>query len=62
MFFWVIILGAIIWLVFKQTNISENDQKHTSNAQALLDERFAKGEIDESTYQKMKHHLEEGKK
>lgn len=62
MFFWIIILGAIIWLVIKQINLSENDHKNTSRAQAVLNERFAKGEIDESTYQKMKHYLEEGKK
>jgi len=62
MFFWLIILGFFVWYVFKQANPSSNDQETTSHAHTILDERFVKGEIDESTYQKMKHHLEEEKK
>ncbi|TCK92720.1 putative membrane protein [Natranaerovirga hydrolytica] len=43
--FWLIIIGIIIFLIFKDRN-KENNQ-----AQSILKERFAKGELTEEEFQ-----------
>lgn len=62
MFIWVIVLGVIIWYVTTQSTSSREKQDKSSSAIKILNQRLAKGEIDESTYQRMKRQIEEGKK
>lgn len=54
--FWIVIIGLLIYLgkdrIFGNTN-----QKTKQNALEILKMRYAKGEIDEQTYQRMKNEL-----
>lgn len=60
MFLWIFVIGGIIWyLIVKGSPPRNNNGYRSSQAKEILDQRFAKGEIDESTYQKMKSQLEE---
>ena len=60
MFLWIFAIGGIIWyLTVKSSPPGKKDGSRSSHAKEILDERFAKGELDESTYQKMKRQLEE---
>ncbi len=49
MFFGLILLGVIIYFIVKSSHAS----RYVSNAQTILDERLARGEIDEDTYQNL---------
>ncbi len=49
MFFGLILLGVIIYFIVK----SSHANRYVSNAQTILDERLARGEIDEDTYQNL---------
>lgn len=60
MFLWVFAIGGIIWyLTVKGSPPRKNVGYRSSHANEILDERFAEGELDESTYRKMKSQLEE---
>ncbi len=60
MFLWPFVIGGIIWyLTVKGSPPRNKDGYRSSQAKEILDKRFAKGELDESTYQKMKKQLEE---
>lgn len=60
MFLWIFAIGGIIWyLTVKSSPPRKKDGSRLSHAKEILDERFAKGELDESTYQKMKSQLKE---
>lgn len=60
MFLWIFAIGGIIWyLLFKGSPFKTNGSNQSSPAKEVLKERYAKGELDESTYQKMKRQLEE---
>lgn len=52
MFLGVIIIGIIIYLLIKD-NSNKNKNLSSSNAQNILKERLAKGEIDEATYENL---------
>jgi uncharacterized membrane protein len=49
MFLGLILLGVIIYFIAKGSHAS----RYVSNAQTILDERLARGEIDEDTYQNL---------
>jgi uncharacterized membrane protein len=49
MFVGLILIGVIIYFIVK----SSHTNRFVSNAQTILDERLAKGEIDEDTYQNL---------
>lgn len=51
MIFWVIVIGAIIFLVYKRYNNNSNE------ALELLKMKFVKGEIDEEEYLNKKNIL-----
>jgi len=49
MFLGLILLGVVIYFIVK----SSHSSRYASNAQTILDERLARGEIDEDTYQEL---------
>lgn len=58
MLFWIVILAVtvyfVIQLVYRATR--KTDSQH-SDAEQILQERFARGEIDTQAYLEMKQHL-----
>lgn len=56
MVFGLLILLAIVFIIFKllKQNSSPNFSKQNSSALNILDERLAKGEINEEEYNKVK--------
>jgi putative membrane protein len=56
---WVIIIGAVVWAV---TRSSARDRARrrggSQDARGILDERFARGEIDEDEYRRRRDQLE----
>lgn len=58
MILWVIVIGAIVYYVLKGDKAGLSIQKsNNGSAMETLDNRYAKGEIDEETYKKMKDNL-----
>lgn len=59
--FWVLLIAGVIWLVLavaRQTGTGTGGvQAPRSSALTILDERFARGEIDADEYQKRKSAL-----
>lgn len=51
MFVGVILVGVVIYLLVN--NNRHTSGRHTSEAQDILKERLAKGEIDEETYERL---------
>jgi putative membrane protein len=59
MVMWVAILAAIIALVVRWTGLGgQASSRTTSTARDILDERFARGEIDDDEYEKRRRILE----
>ncbi len=56
MFFGWLLIGAFLYLVFANGN-SNMPRLNTKSPREILDERFVNGEIDESTYTRMKNAL-----
>jgi len=57
-FFWLVVIGVIVWLVATLGQRAGSDDGHRSRsgedrAESVLRERYARGEIDEGTYQRM---------
>ncbi len=60
MFIWILAIGGIIWyLGITDSSSKRNNGYRSSHAKEILDQRFAQGELNESTYLKMKRQLEE---
>lgn len=58
MLFWVVILVMVVYLVFHFLDkITGKHHSTSSGAEQILQERFARGEIDLETFEKMKQHL-----
>jgi putative membrane protein len=57
--FWVALLALIIWAVRAFTGTADRVSGVTSNKTALeiLQERFARGDIDKNEFEDRKHHL-----
>lgn len=51
MFLGIIIIGIIVYLLLRDNN--KNKNLSSSNAQDILKERLAKGEIDEAMYESL---------
>ncbi len=63
-FFWLIIIGLIVWLIINNSSRNRNNmhhfppQAHHENALDILKKRYAKGEINKEQFDQMKHDLE----
>ena len=57
--FWILIIGLIIYLILRQSNQRYNDRITQSNETPLdiLKKRYAKGEITQEEFQKIKEDL-----
>lgn len=53
-FFLVALLALVIWLVMRSRHSTAHQGKPSSKALEILDERFAKGEIDVAEYEERK--------
>ena len=60
MIVWLVLLGVAVFVVIR---VTDRHGRHTnsqeSGAQRILDERYARGEIDAETYRQMKATLKE---
>lgn len=61
MLFWVMALGFLVWAVSKGSFGSwhRSGMAQGKESVALLKERYARGEIDEAEFQRIKKQLEE---
>ncbi|KKQ94300.1 MAG: hypothetical protein UT66_C0012G0033 [candidate division CPR2 bacterium GW2011_GWC1_39_9] len=56
--FWMAIIYFIYWLIKQVGWLEKPEEKGKSNALRILDERFAKGEIDKQEYEERKKELQ----
>jgi putative membrane protein len=58
--FWFVLLGLLLWALFRW--LGERSPNQTTNtgvsASEILRQRYARGEIDEATYERMRQQLE----
>jgi len=55
----IVVLVAIIWFISKMTNTNqEKSNLPTKSALDILNERYAKGEIDKNEYEQMKGNIQ----
>lgn len=60
MLFWIVLLVALVglvWVVGQRSGGFGNAGRMEDRAEAALRERFARGEIDEATFQRMRDEL-----
>lgn len=65
--FWLILLGLVIWLlvrwIIRQQTVARpllpGTPPNLPSAMEILRQRYARGEIDEATFTRMRAHLEE---
>lgn len=55
--FWILILALIIWAVRFASSRNDDETSHRSPRE-VLDERFARGEIEEDEYRRRRQELE----
>ncbi|MBI4544616.1 MAG: SHOCT domain-containing protein [Gemmatimonadetes bacterium] len=60
--FWAVVIGAIVFLLWLLYRVAEGRgwlerQPGRSRAEEILKERYARGEIDQATYQRMRDEL-----
>ncbi len=59
--FWVLIIGAVVfmtkWLLQREQN-EDGSGINQESALDILQKRYAKGEIDQETFEQMKKHIE----
>jgi putative membrane protein len=56
MFFWLVVLVAFLWIAWaiaRRGGFGSAPAAREDRAEALLRERYARGEIDEATYRRM---------
>ncbi len=56
--FWVAVLGIIVWAVTRVAALRQ--ESHPQDAGDVLDQRYAAGDIDRETYQRMLADLRPG--
>lgn len=58
--FWFVLLGLLLWALFRWLGTRAPNQGITSGPSAteILRQRYARGEIDETTYERMRQQLE----
>jgi putative membrane protein len=55
---WVVIIGLVVWAVTALSGRDARGGHAPSSARRILDERFARGEIDEEEYRRRRDELE----
>ncbi|MCH7229430.1 hypothetical protein L0U85_00925 [Glycomyces sp. L485] len=59
---WILLIGAIVWAVVRLAHPGghRDASARAESAKEVLDRRYASGEIDEETYQRMSERLAKG--
>jgi putative membrane protein len=55
---WVVIIGLVVWAVTALSGRDARGRNGPPSARHILDERFARGEIDEEEYRRRRDELE----
>ncbi|MEW6045829.1 MAG: SHOCT domain-containing protein [Bacillota bacterium] len=55
--FWALVIGGIVWLVRLVTAGGGGAPAERSRARAIIEERFARGEISEEEFRRMREEL-----
>ncbi|MFV1949940.1 MAG: SHOCT domain-containing protein [Anaerolineales bacterium] len=57
--FWIVLIGGGIWLFRSLSSPNDqNQQQGRTDAREILDQRYARGELDREQYQTMKKDLQ----
>jgi putative membrane protein len=60
--FWLVVLVALVWLAMRYAGTGRGGAGRSGDeAEAILRERYARGEIDETTYRRMLDELRRGR-
>lgn len=60
MLFWVVVLAAVLWFIWMMTRrggAGSGWGARTDDAESVLRQRYARGEIDDATYRRMLEEL-----
>ena len=62
MLFWVVVIGLVAWAVSRGSfgNAYRRNGENRQDPVSLLKERYARGEIDQDEYERIKRDLEKG--
>ena len=55
--FWIVVLGAAVWLIARMVR-GRRGRSEATNADDIVRERYARGEIDRETYERMRSELD----
>jgi len=55
--FWILVILGIVYILRQVRSSNSNTSSPPESPRSILDARFARGEIDEETYKRMKEHL-----
>lgn len=55
--FWIAVLAAVVWLIARLLR-GRTGHPHRNTAEDILRERYARGEIDEQRYERMRSELQ----
>lgn len=61
--FWLIVIGLVIWLVYRMVKAQgwmNGPTERPDSAEEILRERYARGEIDRDSYERMQEDLRRG--
>lgn len=56
--FWIIIIGAVIYLIVRLNNQNSRFTQHSESALDILKKRYAKGEISKEEFEEKKKDIE----
>lgn len=62
--FWVVVVGVVLWALLRYSGLvgrRAGDGGRSDGAEAILRKRYARGEIDEATFQHMMEELRRGR-
>ena len=57
--FWILIIAALLWFVVTATRNRESNSTRNKSALEILQERYARGEIDRDEFEQKKMDLSE---
>lgn len=60
MILWPLLIGVVLYLIFKSSNNNSSFSKGNSRAIEILDQKYASGEITEEEYLHKKKMIKEG--